>query len=58
MKVVERFFARMLADRVTTKLDELADELVKNDARLARGEALGVVIAEELRRAEREAAGS
>lgn len=52
MKVVERFFARMLADHVIDKPDELAAEHVKNDARLARGEALGQVIAEELRRAE------
>jgi hypothetical protein len=58
MSVVDRFLARLLAESVAGKPDELADEHVRNDARLARGDAHGVVIAEELRRVEREAAGS
>jgi hypothetical protein len=50
--VTSRFLARMLADHVADKPDELAEEHVKNDARLARGESLGSAIAEELRRVE------
>ena len=52
-----RFLARLLADSVADSSDELAEEHVKNDARLARGESLGLVIAEELRRVEIERDG-
>jgi hypothetical protein len=54
--ITTSFLARLLADSVTGKPDELAAELVANDGRLARGEARGVAIAAELRRVELEAA--
>lgn len=50
--VLSCFLAQLLADSVADKPDELAEEHVKNDARLARGESLGLAIAEELRRVE------
>lgn len=55
--VITRFLARMLADSVADKPDELAEAHVKNDARLARGESLGLAIAEELPRVEIERDG-
>jgi hypothetical protein len=52
--VTTRFLARLLADSVADKPEELAAEHVANDERLARGEARGIAIAEELRRVEQQ----